>query len=144
MRLQVRAEVGPVGERPSALGAAEGFLAGVGPDVSLQQPGPRERLPAEDALAGQGVGPDVHLQGPEGGVQLVAVLTREALLVLLLGHLVERHGRAPTVSFLRVLELLEVTLTFDRLASSIAGIVESTVNEPVGKLTLVIGCPYLP
>ena len=42
--LQVRAQVGPVGERALALGAAERPLARVRAQVSLEQPRTRERL----------------------------------------------------------------------------------------------------
>lgn len=61
MGLQMRPQIGPVRERPGAVLAREGLLPGVGADVSLQQPGPAEGLPAQLALAGQGVGANVHL-----------------------------------------------------------------------------------
>lgn len=61
MRLEVRPQVGPVGESPVTVLTREGFLAGVRPDMSLQQPRPTERLAAQLALAGESVGSDVHL-----------------------------------------------------------------------------------
>ncbi len=76
--LQVRAQVGLVGEGPGAVVAGERLLPGVRPDVSLQQPGPGEGLSAGLAPAGQRVGSDVHLEGGEGGVALGAVLAGEA------------------------------------------------------------------
>ena len=84
--LQVGLEVGPqvgfVCKVPGAVVAGEGFLPGVGPHVTLEQPRTGEGLAALRALAGQGVGPDVHLQRGLGGVVLAAVLTRELLLDL--------------------------------------------------------------
>lgn len=74
------AQVGTVGEGAPAVVAREGLLAGVRADVSLQQPGPREGLAAQVALAGQGVRADVHLQRAQGGVHLGAVLAAEGLL----------------------------------------------------------------
>ena len=62
VRLRVRAQVGPVGERALAVRAAERFLAGVRAQVPLQQPRPRERLAAQPAAARQRVRPDVHLE----------------------------------------------------------------------------------
>ena len=50
--------------------------------MTLEEPGPREALATDVALAGQGVGPDVHLEGGEGGVALGAVFAAEALLDL--------------------------------------------------------------
>ena len=80
--LQVRPQVGPVGEGASAVGAGEGLLARVRPEVALQQPGPGEGLAAHAALARQGVRPDVHLERAQGHVGLVAVLAAELLLDL--------------------------------------------------------------
>jgi len=80
--LQVRAQVGLVSEGSGALCAGEGFLAGVGAEVALQQPGPGEGLAALVALAGQRVGADVHLEGAGGVVRLVAVFTRGLALDL--------------------------------------------------------------
>ena len=84
--LQVGLEVGPqvgfVCKVPGAVVAGEGFLPGVGPHVTLEQPRTGEGLAALRALAGQGVRPDVHLQCGLGGVVLAAVLTRELLLDL--------------------------------------------------------------
>lgn len=85
VRLEVRPEVTPVCERTVAVLAAEGLLAGVRPDVALEQPRPRERLAAEVALAGQRVRPDVHLQRAQADVHLLAVFARERLLRLALG-----------------------------------------------------------
>lgn len=79
MGLQVGAQVGPVGESPVAVLARERLLAGVGADVSLQQPWPAERLTAHVAYARQGVRADVHLERAERVVRLVAVLATERL-----------------------------------------------------------------
>lgn len=75
--LQVGPQVRAVGEGPVAVGTRERFFAGVGADVALQQPGPRERLAAHRALAGQRVGANVHLEGAQRHVHLLAVLARE-------------------------------------------------------------------
>lgn len=83
MCLQMRPEIGPVRKRPGAMLARERLLPSVGPDVSLEQPGPAEGLPAQLTLAGQGVGANVHLQGSQRHVHLVAVLAAERLLRLL-------------------------------------------------------------
>ena len=78
MRPQVRL----VSEGARALRAAEGFFAGVGSHVALQQPRPREALAALGALAGQRVGADVHLEGGLGVVGLVAVRAGDVTLDL--------------------------------------------------------------
>jgi len=78
MGSQVRA----VGKGSWAVGALEGLLAGVGADVSLEQPGSREGLAADRALAGQRMGADVHLEGSNGGVQLATLLAGVRLLLL--------------------------------------------------------------
>ena len=70
VRLRVRAQVGPVGERALAVGTAEWFLAGVRAQVPLQQPRPRERLAAQLAAARQRVRPDVHLERADRRVGL--------------------------------------------------------------------------
>ena len=75
-------QVGLVSEGAGALSAGERFLPGVSPEMSLEQPGPREGLPAVLALAGQSVGPDVHLEGALGVVGLVAVFTSDVTLYL--------------------------------------------------------------
>jgi len=68
--LQVRAQVGPVGERSVAVRTAERPLAGVSPHVTLQQPRSRERLTAEGTSAGQRVRSYVHLQRSRRAVHL--------------------------------------------------------------------------
>jgi len=60
--LQVRAQVGPVGERALAVGTLERLLAGVRPHVTLQQPRSRERLATQRTPARQRVRPNVHLE----------------------------------------------------------------------------------
>jgi len=77
VRLQVRAQVGPVGERAPALRAGERPLAGVRARVALQQPRPREGLAAQLAAARQRVRPDVHLERAERRVRLAAVTARQ-------------------------------------------------------------------
>ena len=54
-------QVGLVSEGAGTLSAGEGFLPGVSAEMSLEQPGPGERLAAVLTLAGQSVGSDVHL-----------------------------------------------------------------------------------
>ena len=54
----------------------------MGPNVALKQPGPRERLAADGANAGQRVRADVHFEGAQAGVLLVAVLAGKAALSL--------------------------------------------------------------
>ena len=85
VRLQVGAQVGPVGEGARAVRTREGLLARVGADVALQQPRPREGLAAEHALAGQRVRADVHLERAQRHVDLVAVLAAERLFGLVGG-----------------------------------------------------------
>lgn len=75
--LQVGAQVGAISEGTAAVRAGKRSLAGVRADVSLQQPGSGEGLPAGGADAGQGVGADVHLQGTQAAVLLGAVLAAE-------------------------------------------------------------------
>ena len=77
VRLQVRAQIRPVGERASAVRTLERLLAGVRAQVALQQPGPRERLAAQFTLARQRVRADVHLERAERRVSLGAVFARE-------------------------------------------------------------------
>lgn len=89
--LEMSTEVGAVGERPVTKRTREGFLAGVGTDVSLQQPWSREGFATEDTLAGEGVRPDVHLESTQRHVDFLTVLAAEALLGggLLVGGAVE-------------------------------------------------------
>jgi len=77
VRLQVGSQVGPVGEGAAALRAGKRSLAGVGPQVPLKQPRPRERLAAQLAATRQRVRPDVHLERAERRVRLAAVTTRQ-------------------------------------------------------------------
>lgn len=93
--LQVGPQVAPVGERAVAMLTTERLLAGVRPDVTLEQPRPGERLAACRALAGQRVRPDVHLQRAQADVHLLAELARERLPRLALG------GRAMELLVLR-------------------------------------------
>ena len=75
-------QVGLVSEGAGTFSAGEGFLSCVSAEMSLQQPGPGERLAAVLALAGQSVGPDVHLEGALGVVSFVAVFTSDVTLYL--------------------------------------------------------------
>jgi len=77
VRLQVRAQVGPVGEGSAALRTGERAFARVRAKMSLEQPRPRERLAAQLAPTRQRVCPDVHLQRAERGVRLAAVPARQ-------------------------------------------------------------------
>ena len=70
--LHVGPQVALVSKALAALVAAEWFLPCMSPDVSLQQPGPRERLPTERTLAARGVSPHVHAQGGWAAVLLAA------------------------------------------------------------------------
>lgn len=72
MSLLVSAQVRPIGERPRALRTLERPLAGVRPQVALQEPRPRERLAALRTAARQRVSTDVHLEGPDRRVRLDA------------------------------------------------------------------------
>ena len=75
VRLQVRAQVGPVGEGSAALRTGERAFARVRAKMSLEQPRPRERLAAQLAPTRQRVCPDVHLQRAGGRVRFVALRT---------------------------------------------------------------------
>lgn len=77
VRLKVRPQVTPVGERAVAMLTAERFLPRVRSDVPLEKPRPGERFPAEMALAGQRVRSNVHLQRAQAHVHLLAVFARE-------------------------------------------------------------------
>lgn len=79
--LNVGPEIGLVGESLGALGTLEWLLARVGSDVSLQEPGSREALAAEGALAALAVGAHVHRKGRHGDVHLGAVRALPGLLV---------------------------------------------------------------
>lgn len=78
--LEVSPEIRPVREGAVAVLTRERLLAGVRPDMTLQEPRAGEGLPAELALAGKRVRPDVHLQSTQGEVDLLAVLAAERLL----------------------------------------------------------------
>ena len=73
-------QVASVGETSVTFCTLEGFLSGVGSDVTLQQPGTGEGLVADVALAGQSVGLDVHLQSTLCAVNLLACRALEFLL----------------------------------------------------------------
>lgn len=68
----VRTQVGPIGERFSALGARVRFLAGVRPQVALEQPRPAEHFPAHAARVRQLVREQMHGQGGHANVRLAA------------------------------------------------------------------------
>lgn len=85
--LEMGSQVGAVSKGAAAVGAGEGLLAGVGPDVALQQPGPGEGLPAGATHAGQRVASDVHLESTQADILLVAVFAVEGLARLgVFGH----------------------------------------------------------
>lgn len=77
--LQVRAQIGPVGERAVAVLARERLLAGVRAYVALQQPRAAESFAADFAYARQRVRADVHLQRAQRVVRLVAILAAKCL-----------------------------------------------------------------
>ena len=78
--LHVSPEVALVSKALGALSAAEGFLPGVSPDVSLEEPGPGERFPTERTLAARSVSPHVHAEGGRAAVLLAANSTHSAAL----------------------------------------------------------------
>ena len=82
VRLLVGPQVGPVGKGLITNLAGEGLLAGVGPDVALEQPGPGEALAAVRTTAALVVGADVLGVGGHGDVDLVTVRALLGLLVL--------------------------------------------------------------
>ena len=98
VRLHVRAQVRPVCERLPAVGASEGFLAGMRPQVTLEQPRTREGLGADGARVLEIVRQDVHRKGRHADVDLVAVrallrlLAVEAAMGLLVTGEVRRRG----------------------------------------------------
>jgi len=65
-------KVGPVGETLAAMGAAVRLVPGVGAKMTVQQPGPRERLAAQLALVRQVVRQHVHRERRHAHVHLVA------------------------------------------------------------------------
>lgn len=102
----MRPQIGAVGKRPIANIALERLLAGMGPDVTLQQPGSRERFAANVALARQRMRADVHLQRAHRRVLFAAVLAEELLLagaVVLLAVLAQ--ARIGGVAFVAVFAL---------------------------------------
>ena len=76
-------QVGLVSEGAGTFSAGEGFLSCVSAEMSLEQPGPGERLAAVLTLAGQSVGPDVHLQGAGGVVTFATILASGLALDLI-------------------------------------------------------------
>lgn len=64
--------------------ATEGFLARVGPDVTLEQPRSGEGLTTQHAFTRQRVGPNVHFEGTQTNVDFIAVFTAEGFFGLLL------------------------------------------------------------
>ena len=69
----MRPEVGPIGKGLAAVSATVGLFSGVGAEVALQQPRPREGFPANAALVAQVVGEEVHGEGRHGDVDLVTL-----------------------------------------------------------------------
>ena len=61
--LHMSPQVALVRKTLAALVTVVRLLPCVGPDVTLEQPGPGEGLATEGALAARGVGPHVHVQG---------------------------------------------------------------------------------
>lgn len=82
MSLHVCSEVGTVCERLATVSAAVRLLPCVRTQMSLQQPGPRERLVAHRTLVTQTVRQDVHGQGRHADVHLVTMGTRLGLLAV--------------------------------------------------------------
>jgi len=130
--LEVRAQIGAIGERAAAVLAREGFLAGVRADVSLQQPRPRKRLSAQLALARQGVRADVHLERAQRHVRLLAVLATERfgwrtiVVVVVVGVVVVREGRGGgrrgrTVERAVLAEVGEAGVAFAARLAAVAG-----------------------
>ena len=109
VRLQVCAQVRPVGERAAALRARERPLAGVRAHVALQQPRPRERLVARRAAVLEVVRQQVHRQRRHRDVDLAAVRARTRVLAvdaavrLLVAGQVRRRRVAPVALVARVL-----------------------------------------
>lgn len=62
--------------------ATEGLLAGVGSDVTLEEPRPGEGLVADVAFIGQSVGSQMHFHGAGGLVELTTCRAAVALLGL--------------------------------------------------------------
>ena len=75
--LHVSAQVRAVSECSRADFALERLLARMSPIVALKQPGPREALAAQFALARQSVSFDVHFEGARRHVALVTALAFE-------------------------------------------------------------------
>lgn len=82
MGLEMSTEVRPIRKSAIAVLAGEGFLPRVSPDVSLEEPWSRERLPTQVAFARQSMSPNVHLEGTQRNVNFFAELANELLLVL--------------------------------------------------------------
>lgn len=83
MGLQMGTQIRLIGEGAMTILATERFVAGVGANVSLQQPWPREGLTAQMTLARLGVGANVHLEGAQRCVRLWAVGAVERFLCLI-------------------------------------------------------------
>jgi len=62
MCLHVRTQVGTVSERLTAVSTSERLFASMGTQMSLQQPGPREQLPAHTARVRQFMRQEMHCQ----------------------------------------------------------------------------------
>jgi len=77
MGLHVSTKIGPVSKRFATVSTSVGFVPGVGPHVSLQQPGPGESFATNLALVAEVVCEDVHGEGRHADVHLV---TDRALL----------------------------------------------------------------
>lgn len=82
MGLHVGAKVGSISKGTGAVLAAEGLFAGVGADVSLQQPWTGEGLVADVALVREGVGSEMHFHGAGRFVEFAAGGAAVALLGL--------------------------------------------------------------
>lgn len=82
----------------------------MGPDVSLEQPGPGEGLATDGTNAGQRVCADVHFEGAQAGILLVAVLAGEAALSLQMAVQLPVPGQPSNrVVGLMALDALEAT-----------------------------------
>lgn len=88
MGLQMSSEVGTIGECAMTMLTAEWLLAGVGADMTLQQPWPGESFAADIAFAGQSMGTNMHFQGSQRNVGLITIFAAKGFL-----HLISLSGR---------------------------------------------------
>lgn len=116
----MRPEVGSVCERPVAVWAREWLFSRMRPDVSLEQPRPGERFPADFAHARQRVSPDVHFERSQAHVLLLAVLAAEGFprlvrVAVQLLVLEESRVRGVRLAAKGALELVRLHVEFGQL-----------------------------